>query len=65
MSSVADIAEYFKSLVVKGHGGHPVYLGTRLLDYLCVNGGPMMLEIPHKGNETDGERVFLRAADGE
>ena len=46
-------------------GDHPAYLGTRGLDELRQHGKPMRLEILHKGDETDGKRVFLRAADEE
>ena len=65
MSSASDLAEYFAAITAQGCGDHPVYLGTRGLESLRVNWKPMRLEIPHKGDETDGERVFLRASDGD
>ena len=65
MSSASDLAAYFADITAQGCGDHPVYLGTRGLDSLRVSGKPMRLEIPHAGDETDGERVFLRAADGD
>jgi hypothetical protein len=34
---------------------HPVYLGTRGLESLRVNGQPMRLEIPHAGDNTAGD----------
>ena len=54
MSSASDLAEYFAALAAKGCGEYQAYLGTRGLDYLRPNGRPMRLEIPHKGDETDG-----------
>lgn len=65
MSSASDLAAYFAAITAQGCGDHPVYLGTRGLESLRVNGKPMKLEIPHAGDETDGDRVFLRAADGD
>jgi hypothetical protein len=62
MSSASGLAKYFADITALGCGDHPVYLGTRGLDSLRVSGRPMRLEIPHKGDETDGDRVFLRAA---
>ena len=38
MSSASDLAEYFAAITAQGCGDHPVYLGTRGLESLRVNG---------------------------
>jgi hypothetical protein len=55
MSRASDIAAYFAALTAKCCSDHPVYLGTRGLESLRVNGQPMRLEIPHAGDNTAGD----------